>query len=76
MLEKSQRSRDVGNHEVNGEPMRLPRIPGQFHYIEHKDTRRDYQTLTDFQAIDSSQNVYGIGAENRQHSHVHVVQEP
>ena len=44
--------------------------------IPHHDGCRDHDWLSDLQAVDSGQNVDGVRAEDCQHAHVDVVQEP
>lgn len=50
-------------------------VPSELLNVESYYRKGNNDRLSHFQAIDSSQDVYGICAENCQHSHVHIVQE-
>lgn len=46
-----------------------------FHEVECDNGKGNDEGLSYFKAIDASQDIDGIGAEDSQHSHVDVVQE-
>ena len=52
-----------------------PAICIQFNSIEQNDRTSYHNWLTNFETINTSINIYGIGAEHSKHSHVQIIEK-
>ena len=76
MMEKSERHAQKGYKKIEREQMKpASLLKDQLHDIEN-DNRRCYDNgLTTLHAVDTSENVDGIGTENSQHAHINIVEQ-
>ena len=65
----------VGSQEVEREPVMVSQSAGQRHQVEDGDAGSDDDALADLEAVNTGQDVDGVGAEDGQHPHVEIVEE-
>ena len=75
MAQESKRDGQERQQEEDGE--QVLRAPGsrQLYDVEQQDGGGNDGGLSNFHAVDASQNVDGVGAEHGQHAHVDIVQQ-
>lgn len=76
VLPQCSSGRQIRQQQIQGEVM-LPHliVPEYLHNIKDNHRQGHNDRLTSLQSIDPSQDVNGISAEHRQHTHEDVVEE-
>ena len=74
VVEQRQTDAYEGQQQVQREQVGVVQRPAQLGHVVRQQRERDHHRLAHLQTVHPRQDVDGVGAEHRQHAHVHVVQ--